>query len=280
MEVPERWDTAVREDVWWFRLYLWFYQADEQNTDFCRLFWGFLFMPILFLPVMLVRGVYELFQLIKRGTRKLGNWIQSKKKVKETPTLSYEEMIERDRKREEEEKAAEERKKRRQERWQKFFTRIEIFVTKVGFTMEKAWRYIKYPVFLIAGALAVAILVGAGYLVQLVADDVWHAIEEFFSWDDWPLVGLIILGGAIIAGAVVALYLFSESKAGQAVGTKIDTTATPFFSAMGTGVKAIKYKTCPQIKVIDKNGRVVGGDAPKQPDLPEFEDKKGDEAFG
>lgn len=280
MEVPERWSTEVREDAIWFRFLLWLYPdeiLDKRNADFCRLFWATIAVPlavfvkflllILFIVIFIPSFIID--KVIAPIVDKLVDffrWIRKKKKTKPSPTRQ--EIYERERLKENLIQEARKKKLQRKEKWDNFFGSVGAKASSVSMWVEDNQRWLK-P---LALGFAITIAFGLGFLLILVfiavAPDIWVAIQWagngianviywVVHWSDWLKLFLGI--GIILTGLAIALFLayfFNDSPKGQLLRKRVrlgwDTHFSSFFKAMGTAIKAIKYRTCPEIKVVSK----------------------------
>jgi hypothetical protein len=147
----------------------------------------------------------------------------------------------------------------------------EAFLANVGKTADKGvevaqktWPYTRW-IFIFFGAIVGAIVaLACGYALWLlaqvlpvVAGAVWYALTVAASGVAWFFVTLfsskyiwlvpLILVGVVGFGIIVAAILNSNPM--RSAGTKTKEKTLGFGGAMKLGVKSVKYRTCPVIKV-------------------------------
>jgi hypothetical protein len=213
----ERKETQVNADAWWFKYYLWLYNADPKKVDFCKLFWGFLFA----IPVTII--VLFFYPLVWIGD-KVHTAYRAKwpKKVKDeeywVAVHEYE--------RQSRAKAAE-----RKDKWQDFFSKLGEIFTKPFF------RWLGTAIVIIAG-LALFAAIGYGIYLLIIEGLILIVLAYILG---------ILLGALIFVGIIAFFSSDLVSRKWNAFWH------SGFWSAFKMGFKAIKYKTCPVIEVVNDN---------------------------
>jgi hypothetical protein len=226
--------ARVKADSWFIRFYRWLWEADLDQVDFCRLFWGYVFA----IPNLLVRVIgylpYKLGLAIAEKTE------DRRKSWKLTPA---DEVAIRAR--------ARANRVERKQKFERFFAKVGATADKIVAFGKAVWPIAKYPVYAaasIAGA-AVVCLVGVGlYELALIiienSTDVLHVL-------------LIVLAGiagiALLLGIVLGLaWFFVDTRYGKQVRTGTKGGFLTFTGAIRTGFFGIKSRTCPKIEIVDE----------------------------
>lgn len=245
-----RHEARVREGSWFIRLYLWAWEARIEEMDFCRLFWGYIFMPLNLLLRAIVTPFYLAFLGLRWTGRRIGLMFGRAMSSRSSSRAAAPSVIGRG-------VAPSPPRKQRKRR---DYTRILAFASRAGDRVvagsQATWRVIRWPVrillyvsaVVVAGAIVALTFYGVywlGVLVGEVAPPVWDWIRA-----NAPTAGLILLiavGGLAVLGAILlgGFYAATETPVGPAVRT----TTLGFFGMMRTGFYGVKSRTCPRIVV-------------------------------
>lgn len=147
----------------------------------------------------------------------------------------------------------------------------EAFLSGVGKTADKGvevgqrvWPYAKWFFVAIGAVFAAGIALVCGYLLWLLlgvvpivasalataflaaVNGIWWFIDTLFSSKYIWIVPLGIIG---IVGFSMFVFALFNSRPMKLAGTKTKKTTLGFGEAMKMGVKSVKYRTCPVIKV-------------------------------
>lgn len=194
------------------RLYKWAWEP-ERSPDFCKLFWGTLFLPL----AMILHGLFA-----------VSEFVNDHLKSERTAPLTYEEIEEED----------------AQGRtgpgfFQNLLTNIGGFFDKIA-AFFQSYEWVGVVIMsVIVGTLSVAILGGLVLLVIEYPLDILYAVI-------WA-VSMVIICGVVIA---LVTYLDKTGKAKRAAErtTRFFKRVGQFLS---TGYHAVKYRTCPAIVIED-----------------------------
>lgn len=129
-------EIVIDADSWFVRFYLWLWQVDEDSINFCKLFWGYVFMPIALLVHL---GVFVLGPAVRYLLRKQA---ERKELAASEPRLEF---------------ISKPKEKKPSRLW----------VWLDRFEGSRAARYSAYFFWLVALLLALA---GAGLLVYLIVN--------------------------------------------------------------------------------------------------------------
>lgn len=217
-----KYTAKVSKDSWFIKLHCWLWEADPDQIDFCKLFWGYIFaIPNIVLRILFSPFYFTIVRpLIRRADRK----------SQEESRLSMEEysLIK-------EWEAA--RRKIRQDRANEFLARASQF-----FSTRPAR-------FLIGAVIIVSLTAGAAWLGYLLFLLIKVIIENALS-------ALIVMISVIAIFAGVGFLIWLGSKLRNTVVAEIlifglkDGKHT-FFGAMRHGYEGVKMNTCPKIELVD-----------------------------
>jgi hypothetical protein len=203
------------------RLYLWAWEGDPEFINFCKLFWGILFLPVAFF-------FHALFAI----SGPIVEWLLAKLPEPHYPT--YIELQEGEAKRWARQKAKEEEGPNF---FQRLLTDIGDFFDKISALFQ---RHEIIGVIIGYTALGLgAIGLGGGFIAL---------------WIFFPITMLVIfafiLGSILLAGLFsLIVFFFKATRKGETAWSKF----TGGFSLIGqffsTGYHAVKYRTCPAIVI-------------------------------
>lgn len=226
--------ARVKADSWFIRFYRWLWEADLDQVDFCRLFWGYVFA----IPNLIVRAVgylpYKLGLVIAEKTE------DRRKSWKLTPS---DEAAIRAR--------ARLRRAERKQMFEKFFSRVGAMADKVVASGKAIWPVARYPVYAVASIIGAALvcLVGVGLyeLVLLIIKNSTDVLHVVF------VVLMSIAGIALLVSLVIGFtWFFVDTRYGKQVRTGTKGGFLTFTGAIRTGFFGIKSRTCPKIEIVDE----------------------------
>lgn len=231
IELKHKWH--LNPNAWYIRLYLWTYKGEKWNIDFCKLFWAYLFMPVV-LPLRIF--IWPLVRLL------LVVVDHSDRKVRERRRAKTNEAIARQRT----DYVAPKPKK--PSLGIRFLSGIGTGFVKLSFFVQNVWfRYGKAIVIVSIYAIAAAILAGIGigiYLLsQVPTDEILEALADFSI-----IVGAS-LGGMIVAGLVIVGVLLGADAYKRRHPKK--DRQMKFRKVIKQGFVAVKSNTCPEIILDD-----------------------------
>lgn len=230
IELKHKW--SVNPDSWFIRLYLRTWDASAHDINFCKLFWGFVFM----IPAW----------LILRPLFAIGTWIESKLPDKKPLTMAQLEAMHKA-----QEEAAVAKREAPPSRMQRVLTSIADFFVRVHMLLQSIayrlrWlKHLKVPLLYLVLGLTLITMVGVfGWVIYLLTT---------IGWDVW--VQILKFVGAMFATAIVALVvlLFITTNAGKKTGKVAKRGTLGFFGVMKQGFIAVKSNTCPEIILEEKN---------------------------
>ena len=199
------------------RFYLWLWNADPSNIDFCRLFWGYVFCWV----ALILKPAAAIAEAIDGRTAS---------RPKRVPTLA-EHLKAEDLRRE---KKAAKAAKWENSRLNGLLTKFEDFGTRHGATLSKLFR----------GAL---VIVG-GLVALATAGLLLYTIVTNFT-DFLAAVGLL-LGVALVAGAIFWISKRTTAAKRVDIAATKAWNGTKFFGRfLVEGERHVKNRTCPKIVV-------------------------------
>jgi hypothetical protein len=270
-----QYEKRVDERSWFIRLYLWAWRAEVERVDFCRLFWGYVFMA----PNLLLRAVVFPFWVLWRVLRVLGRAASrvaaalggvARRILPEPKPMPLGEPSP------ERSVPKEPRRQRRRARGEAFLTAVSRTADRGVAACQTAWpymRWVRFPLralfWIGAGAFgvalgalacygfyALAILIGDNF--TMLASGAWIGISAAAVWVGHGAWWLAPTVGIILAVAVVILvllrggiYVAEDTSVGPAIGRK----TVGFAGAMKTGALGVKRRTCPKITVVRDEAR-------------------------
>lgn len=214
MDIDYKHTVTVDRNSWWMRFYCWLWDADADNADFCKLFWGYLFaIPFLIiLPFLyLIKGIGIVLKFIFKPVGKVFLKVEDH---------YIDKSIAKD-------KAIEEGTYVPSKR-QRFLSKIANGFSSFGFWLKTS-PVIEY---FFMGLVVLLMLAMVGGLVYL-------AIAETAGF----LIGLLVVvavaaGLAVLFGILMLVVHFCESDTGIGFG-----------QAIKTGLISAKSNTCPKIEI-------------------------------
>lgn len=231
--------ARVKADSWFIRFYRWLWEADLDQVDFCRLFWGYVFA----IPNLLVRVIgylpYKLGLAIAEKTE------DRRRSWKLTPS---DEAAIRAR--------ARVRRVERKQKFEKFFSRVGATADKVVAFGKAVWPVAKYPAYAVASIAGAAVLcligVGLYELALLIIENSTDVLHVAL------IVLAVVAGIALTVGLAIGLgWFFMDTKYGKQVRTGTKGGFLTFGGAIRTGFFGIKSRTCPKIEVVEDEGAVA-----------------------
>lgn len=239
--------AKVSRDAWFLKLWCWAWEMEPERADFCKLFWGYVFMPLNLFIRVIGWPLYKLFL----GLRAVKQWIGRKL----SPTDPFANMTHDEwranRKLEKlKEETNAEKKKKREERIAAFFGRVSAAADRVVGFFQATWpftRWILYAgCFVLAAGLTGGLIWGVIELADVIignAAGIGHVL----------LIVLAIVAGLVIivSAAVAIVWVLLDTPVGKNLKWFLKRTFGAFGSAMLTGLIAIKTRTCPKIELLE-----------------------------
>lgn len=236
--------VTVRHDSRPIRFYLWLYSADVKKINICKLFWGSVFaIPALLLYLLAQPILFCLGVIGNAVDRRKSNKRSERNKLRQELGLDYYEFINYL------EKEAEKKRERRKERRRVFsestLENISTFFTRISMGLSFVLNRILGPVLPIIG-----ILWGLTLIVAIALIVPWAVIGTWIA-DKWPTI-LATFGGTVIGLVLLALFIMGMIRLDEApkdVKEKRKRVLAKPFVIFAQGIMAIKYRTCPTVKV-------------------------------
>lgn len=248
-DLEYRHHAKISRNAWYLKVWCWAWMSEPENADFCKLFWGVVFLG----PNLFARVIGFPFWVIWQGIKTLASFLPEKEP--EQPETFSELMKRQEREAREQEKAAQERRRRKKEREARvsaFFGRIGMAADRVVGAFQAGWSVLRWFVYtltiVLALVLAGALVWGMTMLVPLVG----HHIQPIVMG---ILIMLAVVGGLIALMVVIGStgYFFTETEKGDAVRRTVKSGGGSFFHAMYMGLGAVKSRTCPKVELIEEN---------------------------
>jgi hypothetical protein len=239
-EVSYRHTARVKADSWFLRFYCWLWEADPQEADFCRLFWGYL----LAIPNLLVRVIgYVPYKVTKR----VGAWFSALKAKVHTnsPTWEQEEKW-----RDERVLSRKLRKQRRRRKYAGLLSFASRTADRVVAIAQTVWPVLRWPTFAAVGAIGLAVIGAFLYLVYMVGTVAVGNIE-IIGLVTLFLIAAVVSGVSLATLFLLSRWFFKDTSAGSTIRTGTKGGFLTFGGALRTGLLAIKTRTCPKIEVVD-----------------------------
>jgi hypothetical protein len=256
MNVELKHTLTVDAKAWYIRFYVWLYEDKLDQITFCKLFWAYVFAPV----VLILKGVIEGVFAIRESARA---YAKRPRKTKPVPTKSFK-------------TPKPVRPKREPAPWQMAFlhatetagSKTVMALQAVGHALHPLWAFTKSKLFgrilLVLGAL-----IGVGICAGIVG-----FIIAFWSTTQYVLYGLIAMT------AVAALIYLLLRKGFTFIGNNLRKTlpfwrwldyalvdvrdflrldkfergvkksGMSFAKVMKIGYVAVKSNTCPRIEVL------------------------------
>lgn len=246
--------AKISRDAWYLKIWCWAWMSEPENADFCKLFWGFVFLPL----NLFIRITAFPFWLLFRGIRAVLLWIDAKLPEREEEHMTHQEYMAKMKKEREEEEARLQkhlrRKKEREAAISAFFGRIGMVADRIVGAFQTAWPVIRWVFYLVglvlALALAGALVWGMTMLVPLIADNLWPIAQVVLFM--LGVVLALVLGITILGGTG---YFFTETNKGLETRRMVKSGGSTFLHAMYVGLCAVKTRTCPKVELIEEESK-------------------------
>lgn len=245
-DLEYRHTAPIKRDAWFLKLWCWAWEMEPENADFCKLFWGYVFMPLnLFIRIV----AWPIIKII-HGIKAFFGWLGEH--GENHNTITYEEHRAKMKLEAVKNAENEEKKKRREDRIKAFFGHIGSAADKVVGFFQSTWVATKWIVYLIGVVLCLALagvlIWGVVEIVGLIAGDVSGVLRVT------GIVFAVIAGIVIVVAIAVGLiWAFVETPLGAALKRFFKRVFGAFGSALYTGLVAIKTRTCPKIELIEED---------------------------
>lgn len=233
MHIDHKHTWTLPRDSWTIRFYIWLWSADDEDVNFCKILWGYIFA----IPCLIVRALAWPFLMLGRGARALINRIPQPKELSEEES--------------ERRKAAQQlAKDKRDARAQKVLRKIEHAGSWVVMWISYIWRFTRYPVVALAGLILLGAVGTLGYLAVTLIDDV--------PWPSWGELarGVAVFGGAVTLCGVLYWMILRDQFAwvpqtAKWTAPKVKVPFRFFFWVMKMGYISVKSNTCPRVVLTD-----------------------------
>lgn len=251
-DLEYRHHAKISRDAWYLKLWCWAWWSEPENADFCKLFWGYVFLG----PNIFVRIVGFPFWLMFIGVRGIVRHRISKRPPKEIKRETHDEFMARVRKERAEQDARvmrqRERKAAREAKVAAFFGRIGSVADRVVGAFQAGWPVLRWFFYLLTVLLAVAL---AGALVWGMTELVPLAAHNIGTIGRVVGVGAVAIGGIALIIFIFGStgYFFTETEKGQETRRKVKSGGATFFHVMYVGLCAVKSRTCPKVELLEEN---------------------------
>lgn len=243
-DLDYRHSAQIRRDAWFLKLWCWAWESEPESADFCKLFWGYIFMPLNFLVRVIAWPILKIINGVKWVFHKIGS-IGDDDSIM---TMTHEEYVSKRKLEELKDEENEEKKKRHEERLAKFFVTIAAGADRMVSFFQSTWVVTKWVFYAIIAvimlAFAAVIVWGVVELVGLVAGDVSGVLEV-------TLIVLAVIAAITVSVALVTsiFWIMIETPVGRALKRFFKRIFGAFGHAMYMGLIAIKTRTCPKIEL-------------------------------
>jgi hypothetical protein len=244
-DLDYRHTAAIKRDAWFLKLWCWAWEMEPESADFCKLFWGYIFLPLNFLVRIVAWPVIRIVHGLKAVFKKIGSigdgnlamtTLEESRAQRDLEALKDEE--------------SEEKKKRREERIAKFFGVVGSIADRVVSFFQSTWKVTKFVFYAIIAAvmlvLAGVIVWGIVELVELIGTDVSGVLHVTLI-----VLAIIVSITLFVAIFTAILWTLVETPVGRALKRFFKRVFGAFGSSMYTGLVAIKTRTCPKIELVD-----------------------------
>jgi hypothetical protein len=256
MNVELKHTLTVDAKAWYIRFYIWLYEDKLDQITFCKLFWAYVFAPI----VLVIRGVRDGVWSIRGSVNTYKERPREKKSFELPDSLKTPKPV---------------RPKRKPAPWQMAFlhaaettgSKIVMAFQTAGHILHPLWALTKSQLFgrilLALGTLiGVGICVGvAGVIIAFwsvtqyivytlltmtaIAALIYLLLRKGFVWIGNNLKKTVPFWRWLDRSLVNLGYYLRIDKFGRGV----EKTGVGFFTAMKIGYVAVKSNTCPRIEV-------------------------------
>lgn len=226
--------------------------TEPENADFCKLFWGFVFMPLNLFVRIVGFPFWLIFRVLKALAPVIGRHLPARKPERK---LTHAEMMAIVKTKQEADEARLQKRRRRKKERE---AAIGLFLGKIGTTADRivrvvqaGWSILKWIVYLIGAAMAVTLAGGLVWgvieLAPLIGDH-WVTILTVIGFS----IGFCALLLFLIAVGAGTGFFFTETHRGLATRRMVKSGSSTFFHIMYMGLVAVKTRTCPKIVVKDE----------------------------
>lgn len=251
-DLEYRHTATISRDAWFLKLWSWAWMTEPENADFCKLFWGFVFMPLNLFVRIVGFPFWLIFQILKALAPVIGSHLPARKPERKLTHAEMMAMVKA--KQEADEARLQKRRRRKKERE----AAISVFLGKIGAAADRVvgvvragWSILKWVVYLIGAAMTVALAGGLVWgvveLAPLIGDH-WVTILTAIGLS----IGFCLLLLFLLTVGAGTAFFFAETRKGLATRRMMKSGSSTFFHIMYMGLVAVKTRTCPKIVVKDE----------------------------
>lgn len=201
------------------RFYLWLWQASPSQINLCKIFWGYVF----FWLALTLHGIAWVIRKME-----VRRWKRQELVAERAFKINEPILI----------------KERKLREPSKLLDSIEMTFLKVSMWFSSHWHWMRWIWFALLGAfLIILVLVLIALIVMF-----WKFVLILLAW----LVGTLTAGFIISGIAVLLEKKGAFGKVGEQAGHSFERVLG-FFRLLWKGAKAVKYRTCPEIKIRGAN---------------------------
>jgi hypothetical protein len=215
-------ELAVNRNSWFIRFYVWLWQANPKDINFCKIFWGYVFV---------IAGLVLRLVVLPIGDRLC-------KRLEVSSEARYERVREL-------KKDPEKEKSTGPSRMQRVLSSIADVFSRIVFALGSAVAFVSERAELMKIVYAAALLLGLATSGAIV----WVAVVNFSTtWIVLVVFGGFALGVVTIAGLdKIGVLDWIAYKIFRRLGLKTKSGALGFFSVLRIGLRSVKTNTCPRI---------------------------------